>query len=188
MSRRRPTPALAATFLAVALLFCAATAQGQSLVLSNLVVDNQSGALSARFGVSVDSVAEISDALTNGVTLGLGCKARLTRSGGLLSGPQVAAAEMTSRLKYDSLTKEFVLTLPRRDAPLKNPRLDELLRQGWGDLSLSMGSWSDLARGAEYTLTLDIRLQQVDIPNWFRRTLFFWAWDMAPQASYQLHF
>lgn len=187
MSRRRSTR-LAVLVFALALSLWAQAAMAQSLVLSNLVVDNQSGALAARFGVSLDSLAEVSDALQGGVTLALTCRGKLTSQGGWLSSPQVAAAEMVSRLKYDSLTKEYALTLPGREAPVKNARLDELLRTGWGSLALDMGPWKVLERGKEYTLTLDIRLHQTDIPGWFRRTLLFWSADLAPQASYQLHF
>lgn len=178
----------AATALAVAVVLCAQAALAQNLSLSNLVVDNQSGTLAARFGVSVDSMAEISDALTGGATLALSCKGRLTKKGGVFAGPQVAAAEMAVRLKYDPLAKEFSMAVPGREGPLKSARLDELLRAGWASLTLDMGSWTLLERGQEYSLSLDIRLHQTDIPGWFRRTLFFWAWDVAPQASYQLHF
>ncbi|MBI5519274.1 MAG: DUF4390 domain-containing protein [Desulfovibrio sp.] len=187
MQHRRP-PLAAALALVLALTLWGQAAQAQSLVLSNLVVDNQSGVLAARFGVGMDSLAEVTDALQSGVTLALTCKGKLVRQGGLFSSPQVAEATMVSRLKYDSLTKEYTLTVPGREAPLKNARLDELLRAGWESLSLELGAWKLLERGKQYTLTLDIRLHQVDIPNWFRRTLFFWAWDVAPQASYQLHF
>ncbi|OIO05555.1 MAG: hypothetical protein AUJ49_01250 [Desulfovibrionaceae bacterium CG1_02_65_16] len=184
----RKRTCLAALALALGLCLCAQAASAATLSLQNLVVDNQSGMLAARFGISVESLAEVSDALTSGMTLSLTCKTRLTRRGGVFSNTQVAAADMDSRLKYDSLTKEFSLTLPGREAPLKNTRLDELLRVGWGTLSLEMGAWKTLEHGQEYTLTLDIRLHQVEIPNWFRRTLFFWSWDLTPQASYQLHF
>lgn len=185
---RRRQPLAAALALLLALTLWGQAAQAQSLVLSNLVVDNQSGVLTARFGVALDSLVEISDALQSGVTLALTCKGKLSRQGGMFSSPQVAEATMVCRVKYDSLTKEYALTLPGREAPLKNVRLDELLRAGWGSLSVDMGSWKLLERGKQYTLSLDIRLHQVDIPNWFRRTLFFWSWDVAPQASYQLHF
>lgn len=187
MPRRRCTR-LAVLVFALALSLWAQAASAQTLVLSNLVVDNQSGALAARFGVALDSLAEVSDALHSGVTLALTCRGRLTRQGGLFSSPQVAEAEMASRLKFDALTREYALSLPGREAPMKNVRLDELLRTGWGSLALDMGSWKLLERGKEYTLTLDIRLHQTDIPGWFRRTLLFWSTDLAPQASYQLHF
>ncbi|MDP2846920.1 MAG: DUF4390 domain-containing protein [Humidesulfovibrio sp.] len=185
--RRRP-PLAAALALVLALTLWGQAAQAQSLVLSNLVVDNQSGALTARFGVALDSLAEVTDVLQSGVPLALSCRGKLIRQGGIFSSPQVAAAEMVCRLKYDSLTREYALIMPGREAPLKNARLDELLRSGWGALTLDMGSWKLLERGKTYTLTLDINLQQTDIPNWFKRTLFFWSRDMAPQATYQLHF
>jgi len=184
----RSTRLAVVSALVLAASLWAQPARAQSLVLSNLVVDNQAGTLAARFGVSLDSLAEVSDALANGATLALTCKGTLTRKGGVFSSPQVAAAEMVCRLKYDSLAREYALSLPGRDGPLKSARLDELLNSGWSSLTLDMGSWSLLERGKEYTLALDIRLHQTDIPNWFRRTLFFWAWDVAPQASYQLHF
>lgn len=182
------TRGLCALALALALCLWAQAAQAQSLVLSNLVVDNQSGTLAARFGVALDTTATATDVLQSGVTLALTCKGKLTRAEGWLSSPQVAQAELVSRVRYDSLTREYVLSLPGREAPLKNARLDELLRAGWGSLALDLGPWKQLEGGKEYTLHLDIRLQQTDIPGWFRRTLFFWSWDMAPQTSYQLHF
>lgn len=174
--------------LALTLVLWASTAAAQSLVLSNLVVDNQAGSLMTRFGVTVEGMAGITENLQNGATLGLICKAKLSGRSGLFGSPQLAAAEMTSRLKFDALTKEYTLLLPGREAPLKNIHLDELLRAGWGELNLDMGSWRMLERGQEYTLALDIRLVHTDIPNWFKRTLFFWSWDVAPSTTYQLHF
>ncbi len=186
MQLRRKTPLVAA--FAIALCLCAHTAAAANLTLQNLVVDNQSGVLAARFGIGVDSLAEVSEALTSGMTLDLRCKTRLTRRVGLFSSTQLAAATLDSKLRYDSLTREFSLTLPGRDTPLKNTRLDDLLRDGWGALTLEMGPWRAMERGQDYTLSLDVRLHQVDIPNWVQRTLLFWTWDLAPQASYQLHF
>jgi hypothetical protein len=193
MHRTRRPPLAAALALALAVLMPAlvlwpTAALAQSLVLSNLVVDNQAGSLMARFGVAVDGVAELTESLQSGATLALTCKAELSKKGGLFGSPQLAKAEMTSRLKYDALTREYSLFLPGREAPLKNTGLHELLRAGWGELTLDMGSWRMLTRSQEYTLSLDIRLHQKDIPNWFRRTLFFWSWDVAPSATYQLHF
>jgi len=188
MQRRSRPPLAAALALALALTLWGQVAQAQTVVLSNLVVDNQSGTLAARFGVALDSLAEVSDALQSGMTLALTCRGQLDLHGGMFSSPQVARAEMVCRMKYDLLTREYILTVPGREAPLKNVSLDELLRTGWRSLTLDMGPWKLLERGKEYTLTLDIRLHQTDIPNWFKRTFLFWSWDVAPQTSYQLHF
>ncbi|MDP3426367.1 MAG: DUF4390 domain-containing protein [Humidesulfovibrio sp.] len=187
----RPSPAARAVYALVlvsAMTLWASAALAQSLVLSNLVVDNKAGSLTAHFGVSVDAVATLAEGLQSGGALALTCKAKLNKKSGLFGSPQIAAAGLTSRLKYDSLTKEYSLQLPGREAALKNAGLHDLLREGWGGLTLDMGSWQMLERDQEYTLTLDIRLQQTDIPNWFKRTLFFWAWDVTPSGTYQRHF
>lgn len=188
MHRTRPRLAPLTAALATALVLFSGAAQAQSLVLSNLVVDNQAGSLMARFGVAVEGVAEVSENLNNGVTLALACKARLTRAGGLVGGPKISEAELTSRLKFDALAREYTLSLPGREAPLRNARLDDLLRAGWSELALDLGSWRMLERGQDYTVVLDIRLTQAEIPGWFKRNLFFWSWDVIPASTYQLHF
>lgn len=177
-----------AVALATALVLCAGAAQAQSLALSNLVVDNQAGTLMARFGVTVEGSASLIDQLQAGATLALSCKARLAKPGGLLGGTHIAETGMQSRLKYDPLTREYVLQLPGREAPLRGASLDELLRSGWGELALDLGSWRQLQSGQDYSIALEIKLSQAEIPSWLRRNLFFWSWDVIPATSYQLHF
>lgn len=187
-SRSRTRFGPLAVALATALVLCAGAAQAQSLVLSNMVVDNQAGTLMARFGVAVDGSASLTDQLQAGATLALTCKARLSKPGGLLGGPRLTETEMVSRVKLDPTTRDYVLTIPGREAPLRGAALDELLRSGWGELALDLGAWRQLEPGKDYTVTLEIKLSQADIPNWLRRTVFFWSWDVIPAATYQLHF
>lgn len=186
----RPYPRLGplAVALATALVLCAGAAQAQSLVLSNMVVDNQAGTLMARFGVAVDGSASLTDQLQAGATLALTCKARLSKPGGLLGGTRLTETETVSRVKLDPLTREYVLTLPGREVPLRGPALDELLRSGWGELALDLGAWRQLEPGKDYTVSLEIKLSQADIPGWLKRNVFFWSWDVIPAATYQLHF
>lgn len=177
-----------AVALATALVLCAGAAHAQSLVLSNMVVDNQAGTLMTRFGVAVDGSATLTDQLQAGATLALNCKARLAKAGGLLGGANIAEATMQSRVKYDPLTKEYTLQTPGREAPLRNTSLNELLRSGWSDLALDLGPWRQLEGGKDYTVALEIKLSQAEIPSWLKRNLFFWSWDVIPTATYQLHF
>lgn len=186
--RGGPRIAPLAVALATALVLCAGAAQAQSLLLSNMVVDNQAGTLMARFGVAVDGSASLTDQLQAGVTLALSCKATLSKAGGLLGGARISSAEMKSRLKFDPLTREYTLQMPGREAPLRGVALDELLRSGWGELALDLGPWRLLESGQDYTVALEIKLSQAEIPNWLKRNLFFWSWDVIPPTSYQLHF
>ncbi len=170
------------------LFFSAVPARAQSLTLNNLVVDNQAGSFMARFGVLVDGVPEVAYNLDNGVVLGLTCDARLSRKRSMWADKTVNEVQWMSRLQQDSLTGEYVLVMPGRETPFREKDLQKLLTRAWSNISVDLGSWSNLERGADYVLDLSIKLNQVDIPNWFKRTLFFWSWDVVPATSYQLEF
>ncbi len=170
------------------LLFRAGPARAQSLTLNNLVVDNQAGSFMARFGVIVDGVPEVAYNLDNGVVLGLTCEAKLSRKRSMWADKTVNEVLWVSRLQQDSLTGEYVLVLPGRETPFREKDLQKLLTRAWSNIAVDLGPWSNLERGSDYVLDLSIKLNQVDIPNWFRRTLFFWSWDVVPATSYQLEF
>lgn len=172
----------------VLLLFWAAPVLAQTLSLNNLVIDNQAGSFMARFGVGVEGIEDVAVNLDNGVVLGLTCEARLLRKRSLMPDRTVAETQWISRLQQDALTGEYVLVFPGRESPFREKDLKKLLARAWSNISLDMGPWSNLERGADYQLFLSIKLNQVDIPNWFRRTLFFWSWDVVPATTYQLDF
>ncbi|MDD4951365.1 MAG: DUF4390 domain-containing protein [Desulfovibrionaceae bacterium] len=180
----------AALVLALVLALAAWAAPGlcQSLNLRDLVVDNQAGTLTARFGVLVGGAKEVAESLEDGAVLALTCQARLYQRRDYWLDGLRAENTFVSRLRLDSLTREFVLDIPGREAPLKNKDLEALLAEGWSDIGLSLGPWNALRHGASYSLGLDVKLNQADIPNWFKRLLFFWSWDVIPATSYKLDF
>lgn len=165
-------------------LFLAGPAWAQSLILNNLVIDNQAGSFMARFGVFVDGVPEVAHNLNNGVVLGLTCEAKLSRKRGMWVDKILAEVQWISRLQQDSLTGEYVLVLPERETPFREKDLQKLFLRAWSNISVDLGLWSNLERGQEYVLDLAIKLNQVDIPNWFWRTLFFWSWELASATTY----
>ncbi len=163
-------------------------AAAQSLHLQNLVVDNQAGSFMARFGVSVDGLDEVAQSVENGVTVALDCTARLFRKRSAWADAMVSEGRYQSRLQFDSLTGEYVLTAPGRETPYRDTDLKRILAQAWSALNVDLGPWSNLSRGDEYRIDLSITLSQTDVPAWLKNTLFFWSWDVAPATSYQLEF
>lgn len=175
-------------FIAAALTaLLAAGALAQSLVLNNLVVDNQAGTFTARFGVGVDGVEHVRDALQEGAVLGLNCEAALYQSKSYLPNKLVRDTTWVSVVRYDPLKKEYVLEVPGRDAA-RNQRLGQLLAGGWESVNIDLGPWESLERGHQYSLELTISLGRIDTPNWLKRTLFFWSGDVVDPATYQLDF
>lgn len=174
-------------YAAVLLALTAVAAWAQSLVLDNLVVDNQAGTFTARFGVAVDDREHVAEVLQEGAVLGLDCEAALYRNQSYLPDRLVREAGWVSQLRYDPLKKEYSLEVPGREKA-SGPRLGELIAAEWSRLSVDLGSWEELERGHQYNLELTIRLSRLDTPNWLKRTLFFWSGDVVDPATYRLDF
>lgn len=164
------------------------TANADDLTLKNMVMDNQAGTITARFGIKLNKKDKIEQALENGINLKLECDAVLYKHQSLWPDSKVGKAHYENQISYDALSSEFVLEQPGRKNPMKSKSLDQLLQRGWNTLILNMGPWSQLQRGVRYQLLLKVKIDQDEVPAWLRYTLFFWSWDVVPSATYQLDF
>lgn len=181
---------------ALRLLFClllsallgVPAALAQTLVLTNLVLDNQAGSVMVRFGIDAKGQNVIAMAVEEGVPTQLEVEASLYRVRDYVLDKRLARAELRSSLRFDPLTREYVVETPPGDNPLRSKRLEELLARSWGSLDIDLGPWSVLERGNAYRLRLDTALRQTDVPQWIKTLLFFWDWDLTPSAGYELEF
>lgn len=166
-----------------------AVAQGEGLHLNNLVLDNQAGEVTARFGVDVIGLEKVRQALEeDGAVLGLICTATIERKRTIWMNSELASTEYVSRLSKNALSNEYVLNIPGSSEPLRSKELASLLEKAWGGITLRLGPWSMLETGEGYILDLNIELKRSDVPAWLQYTLFFWSWDVFPGANYQLDF
>jgi len=182
-------PAIIATVLLAVPGVRTASAQGEGLHLNNLVLDNQAGEVTARFGVDVVGLEKVRQALEEeGAVLGLICTATIERKRSVWMNADMADTELISRLSKDVLSNEYVLSMPGNPEPLRSKELAPLLEKAWGAITLSLGPWSMFKTGNDYVLDLSIELKRSDVPAWLQYTLFFWSWDVFPGASYRLDF
>jgi hypothetical protein len=180
--------ALTAACCAALVLFLAVQAVAAEMRLSHLVLDNQAGEITARFGIDFMGLEELERALSEGSTLELVCMAEIVRRRSLWMNKGLAEAEFMSTLSRDALAKEYVLRLPGEQEPLRSDKLAPLIDKAWGALVMDLGPWSTLQRGQEYTLGLSVTLRRSEVPAWLRYTLFFWSWEVVPETEYQLDF
>lgn len=179
----------ASPLLAVlAVLIFAAAAHAQTLSLLAPAIANVNGSLTARFGVTVEELPILKGELEDGVELVLNCNIELSEVMDYWVNSGIASNRFKSTLKFDPLTKEYVMTLPGRDAPLKNKSLEMLLREGWGTIEAGLGPWSRLERGQEYSLSLQTTMNEVGAPQGFTRFIYFWSWDAGFDATFVLNF
>lgn len=172
--------------LAVLLLTTVASAQTLSLTAPSLA--NVEGRLTARFGVVVEEKPILKGELEDGGVLALTCEVRLTEPNDYWLDTEISEAQFESVLKYDSLAREFTMTLPGRDAPLRNADLPALLAEGWGTIEVNLGSWALLDRGRKYRLKLHTAMNEQDAPQGVMRFIYFWSWDAGADNSFQLDF
>ncbi|WP_291329195.1 DUF4390 domain-containing protein [Desulfovibrio sp. UCD-KL4C] len=169
-------------------LFSPSCANAASLNLKNLVLDNQAGAIMARFGLELKDDTKTEAALENGIKLKLECKAALYLRRSMWPDSKIASKVYTDKLYYSSLSKEFILEKFGNSIALRDKKITMLLQNGWNSIVMDLGPWSSLKRGEQYILKLDVHLDQTDIPQWLKKTLFFWSWDIVPSATYKLDF
>jgi hypothetical protein len=185
----RVAAALAAA-LAVA-AFCLlrpAPASAQTLSLSNLVLDNQAGSVTLRFSLLVDEVERLEAMLLDGATLVLHCRAELERHRGMWTDQTLSEAGCRSTLRADTLTQEFEVQAPGDGQALRGQDLEQLLTRAWEQIALDLGSFANLKRGSDYSVSLTVSLEHADVPPWLKSSLFFWSWEVAPQIGYSMDF
>ncbi|WP_428569458.1 MAG: DUF4390 domain-containing protein [Solidesulfovibrio sp. DCME] len=183
-SLRRLLPALALALGTI--LWAAAPARAQELLLSNLVLNNIEGKIRVRFGVEPTGIEPIRQALAAGVRLALTCKARLSVKRDYVWNQEVTRAEWQSELRRLK-GGDFIASLPGQGT-VADKELRTLLRKAWSEILIDLGPWDRLERGKTYVLTLELALLRLDVSPWLRKGLFFWPFDAATPVSYQLDF
>lgn len=158
------------------------------LELGSLILDNQEGNISVRFGVRVSGMNALREELDAGSTVILDCNATVYRKGQVWLDKRLVGAEWNSTLAKDVLAEEYRLQLPGESKPRRGKDLNALLAASWGSLTMDLGPWTALAPGNDYQLKLDLSLERTDVPVWLRYVVFFWTFDVYPPATYQLDF
>lgn len=174
------------TGLLLAALPGAARAQG--LALNNLVVDNSQGDILVRFGVEVEEPSPVEQMLTSGQSLEFVCQAALYRVRTVWPDKTVAREDLRLIITYDVLQSVYTARDKEGKELVVESGLTAFLDKIMGSVVMDLGPWSDLKRDKNYSLRLSIALTRNDVPPWLRKALFFWGWDAAPQADYQLDF
>jgi hypothetical protein len=187
-----PGKALRAAFLLLALALLGLGAPGAAraeggLELGYLTLDNKDGHILVRLGLSTPGLAQVKAALDEGSELGLNCKVRLIRKRALLPDSTAVSYEFTSKLKANTLSQEYAVDAPGAGRSVRGRDLAALLDRAWGAIALDLGPWSDLSPG-DYSLELALSLKRRDVPSFLRYSLFFWSWDVLPEARFSLDF
>jgi hypothetical protein len=181
-----PAILLPVAFLAVLIL--AGVALAQSLSLKAPTLANVNGRLTARFGIVVEDTQILKGELEDGAVLVLKCEVKLLEPRDYWMDRDISEVRFQSRLSFDPLTREFIMTLPDRLTPLRGKDLSAILDEGWGTIGTTLGSWTLLDRGKKYSLRLHTSMNEEDAPEGMMRFFYFWSWDAGADNAFQLDF
>lgn len=180
-------PKATAALLLCALLLAALPALADELVLRSFVLDSRNNDVGLRFSVELDEYASLLEALSAGVQLRLEAEARLDAKRSYWPDAPLARGVLQSTLSQDSDSKIFECLLPSGDV-IRDEALRPLIQSAWKNLSISLGAFSILERGNHYTLGLDVRLKQAEVPTWKRWLVFFSEFEVVDGLNYQMEF
>ncbi len=194
-SARRPFSFWNKGFLTYALLLAAVFFIGfarpclaQHVELENLVVDNQADRIMVRFALHLDEAERLALELESGAVLGLTATADLSQDRSVMWSKGLTDAEYLCILRFDSLTRDYILERPGVDRAMRGRDLGELLSTGWKNIDLDLGQWALLSPGESFFIDISIRMTHLEVPGWMKSVLFFWNWDAVPEATYRMSF
>lgn len=138
-------------------------------------------------GISVSDSRTIKALLRDGAIISLTCRLVIERLRTLLANETLAEGAEVHQLRYDPLTREFIMLRPNAPAR-RDKKLDVLLAATWECMAFNMPLEHPLISGETYRVRLDVTLQHAEVPPWLEKALFFWSWDIAPATSFTQEF
>lgn len=189
LTLRPPVPrALWLTGAFMLLLCCLAAhanaAPPERLLLRAFSVATEGEQIVLRASLDIDDREGMRNILRDGAQVQLTCTATLRRNRTLLPAQEVGGVVAEIVMRHDPLTREFELFTSPDLPPRRDRNFARLLDGTWSRLRLNLAPTAELTPGEGYTVTLTCSLRHTKVPPWLEKTLFFWSWDVVPEATF----
>jgi len=156
--------------------------------VTGLGVDNSAGKVSVGFSITVNDIAPLMEALSNGGDYEVVCTSKLYHRRAGFWDTLLSEASYTCVLSSRPIARECQVQDSRGTHTFHFRDLGEQLNSYWSRLSLPMGNWDMIDRGAAYRIVMTFRITRTNIPNWVSKPLFFVSWDLVPEIVYEFDF
>lgn len=167
----------------------ASPAEGGSpkLVLRSFTVETLNDGVHVSTGIGMEQEAVVRSQLRDGAVMTLQCKLTLVRVRTILSNQVLAEDTRNYQLRYDLLTREFILSSPGLPI-VRQKHFDALLASAWQHLEFVLPVKTPLQSGETYRVELTMTLEHAEVPPWLEKALFFWSWEVTPPLSFTQEF
>lgn len=162
--------------------------QSNTLALRSFTVETKPDQhILVECGICVSDSHTIKVLLRDGAIINLTCRLIIERLRKVLVNETLADRSEVHQLRYDPLTRDFIMLRPNAPAR-RDKKLDTLLAATWECLAFNIPLENPLLSGETYRVRLDVTLQHAEVPPWLEKALFFWSWDVAPATSFTQEF
>ena len=123
--------------------------------------------------------------LRDGAKMEMTCRVQFLRKRTFWSNELLAENTVSTRLAYDRLLREFVLST--EDAPpLRNESFRGLMNESWENLSIPLDNPGGLEQDQNYLITVTADLKYTEMPPWLTRSILFWSEEIIPGTTFEL--
>jgi hypothetical protein len=169
-------------------VFAPSVARSSPVAITGLGVDNSAGKVSVGFSITVEDMAPLMDALSNGGDYEVSCTSRLYHRRAGFWNSFLSEASYSCILSSRPIARECQVQDHRGVRTFHFQDLKEDLNRHWSGLAIPMGSWDMIERGAAYRIVMTFSITRTNIPNWVSKPLFFVSWDLVPEIVYEFDF
>jgi len=159
----------------------------QSLEVYNLVLDNSNATLKVKFDLKIEGFGAIKRSLDEGERLGLVYTASVHEQRNFIWDKSLVHRSFLIIMHKDMLKGEYVINISGQD--YKFPKFSpQKINSLFQDIEISLSPWSIIKKGHNYSLKVEVALKTLGIPEWIKKTLFFWSWDLVEPEYFEMEF
>ncbi len=157
----------------------------QNFVLKGFSLGGTDKHLEVNLRLAASEEHNLAYMLRDGAKMEMTCHVQFLRKRTFWSNELVAENTIYTRLAYDLLLREFVLS--GDDSPAtRNESFRALMRATWENLSIPLENPGGLEQDQDYVVKATVDLKYTEMPPWLTRSILFWSEEIIPATTFEL--
>ena len=164
-----------------------AHASPQDIAFHELTLDTKKNPITVNLGFGLTNYPLLADMLRNGARVELYCTVTLLRKRLLWTDVTLAEKNLAYRLRYDPLTREFLMESGDRP-PIGHKNLEPLLKKALGGIRVPLGTTAMLEPENSYVVRVVTGLRHLPSSLNLSKSVFFKNETIIPDTSIAMSF
>ncbi|MDK2920513.1 MAG: hypothetical protein PWR24_70 [Desulfonauticus sp.] len=158
---------------------------GNSLAFEiyNLSIDNLNGNINLDFQINLNEQDILNKYVDLGDSIFIDIKVEVVKSKILFFDSKISEKKVNIVIKKDMIKNEYVLI---KDGIKRNYSNFTTLVNSIKVFKLSLGPWYKIDKGFTYKVIVETEITARKIPNWLKKILFFWNFNLSGPYYYEM--